>query len=73
MSFRFIFFQDFIRQEQSFAVAERVQQWVEEKDVSVEKPTTLIPIVGGFDNGKPVQIQDLSPMLGYPYLFQVLY
>ena len=56
-------------------VANQVRDWVEEKDISVPKPTQLIPITSGSvdkeGNPCPVTVQDLSPMFGYPYLFQV--
>ena len=56
-------------------VAHQVREWVEEKDISIPKPTRLIPISNGsFDddgNPCPVTVQDLSPMFGYPYLYQV--
>jgi snRNA-activating protein complex subunit 3 len=70
----------------SYEVANQVKTWIDEHDISVPRPLKLVPITGvpkpadegglgdikGEINGdtKPVLIEDLRPILGYPYLFQ---
>ena len=48
----------------------RVKEWIEEHEVSVPKPCNMIPISNGGPGNRASQIQDLKPILGYPYLFQ---
>ena len=47
-----------------------MKEWIDEHEISVPKPVKLLPISCGGEGGRAVQIQDLKPILGYPYLFQ---
>jgi len=54
----------------SVDVASCVRDWVEDHGLSVNLPCKMIPITNIDGKGTPVEIQDLSPSFGYPYLFQ---
>ena len=57
----------------SVDVASCVRDWVEDHGLSVNLPCKMIPITNIDGKGTPVEIQDLSPSFGYPYLFQVIF
>ena len=66
---RFLFIGDTFyfddRKVNSDHVANQVKDWVEDHQISVPKPLNLSPI-----SEADILIEDLKPILGFPYLFQ---
>ena len=48
-----------------------MKEWVDDHQISVPKPLKLVPIESGEQHdGIDVLVEDVKPILGYPYLFQ---